>query len=385
VYADSLRQSGAIKSDAVHAAFATVPRHRFLPHFRYRADEYTIDVDHEPPADVLDLVYANNALITHTGSDGDPTSSSSAPSIMAKMLETLDLRPGLRTLEIGAGTGYNAALIHHITGAPVVTVEAGRQAATEATTALRELGLSDDEVSVIHADGYPGYPQRGPFDRIIVTCGIAGIPVSWLDQLAPGGRILAPIAHAGVHPIVALDQEAPAGPLTGQVRTWGDFMPAAGSLRPASLFHHDPADDIPATDAQRISDAGPLLDQASYHDLWCYLGAVDTRATRAYPNVGAFDLSQGVCALVDPNGGTAWVHQDGTMTVAGNHELGEQLPAHVRSWERLGRPAVDDWVIDFLPLEHPPGDLLLPRHWRTDTYQVDPRSAGPNVQEKNVP
>jgi protein-L-isoaspartate(D-aspartate) O-methyltransferase len=291
----------------------------------------------------------------------------------------------LRTLEIGAGTGYNAALIHHITGAPVVTVEAGRQAATEATTALRELGLSDDEVSVIHADGYPGYPQRGPFDRIIVTCGIAGIPVSWLDQLAPGGRILAPIAHAGVHPIVALDQEAPAGPLTGQVRTWGDFMPAAGSLRPASLFHHDPADDIPATDAQRISDAGPLLDQASYHDLWCYLGAVDTRATRAYPNVGAFDLSQGVCALVDPNGGTAWVHQDGTMTVAGNHELGEQLPAHVRSWERLGRPAVDDWVIDFLPLEHPPGDLLLPRHWRTDTYQVDPRSAGPNVQEKNVP
>lgn len=367
VYADSLRQSGAIKSDAVYAAFATVPRHRFLPHFRYRADEYTIDVDHEPPADVLDLVYANNALITHTGRDGDPTSSSSAPSIMAKMLEALDLRPGLLTLEIGAGTGYNAALIHHMTGAPVVTVEAGRQAATEATTALRNLGLSEDDVSVIQADGYPGYPQRGPFDRIIVTCGIAGIPMPWLDQLAPHGHILAPIAHAGVHPIIALDRETLSGPLTGQVQTWGDFMPAAGPLRPASLFHHDPADDIPATDAQRISDAGPLLDLAAYQDLWCYLGAADPRTTRAYPNVGVFDLSQGVCALVDPNGGAAWVHQDGTMTVAGNHELSDQLRDHVHRWDALGRPAVADWIVAFQPTEYPPIDLLLPGHWRAGT------------------
>lgn len=126
VYADSLRQSGAIRSDPIHAAFATVARHRFLPHFRYRADEYTIDVDHKLSVDVLDLVYANNAQITHTGSDGDPTFSSSTPSIMAKVLETLDLHPDSRTLQIGAGRGYNAVLIHHIAGASVVTVEAGR-------------------------------------------------------------------------------------------------------------------------------------------------------------------------------------------------------------------------------------------------------------------
>lgn len=117
-YADSLSEAGAIRTHAVHTAFATVLRHRFLPHFRYRADEYTLDTSQEPPGEVLDIVYANNSLLTHTGRDGDPTSSSSAPSIMAKMLEVLDLRPGLRTLEIGAGTGYNAALIHHITGAP---------------------------------------------------------------------------------------------------------------------------------------------------------------------------------------------------------------------------------------------------------------------------
>ena len=69
-YADSLRQDGAIRTSAVHAAFATVPRHRFLPHFCYRADEYTLDTSEEPPGDVLDIVYANNSLLTHTGRDG---------------------------------------------------------------------------------------------------------------------------------------------------------------------------------------------------------------------------------------------------------------------------------------------------------------------------
>ncbi len=83
-YADSLRDTGAICTHAVHAAFATVPRHRFLSHFRYRADEYTLDANQEPPGEVLDIVYANNSLLTHTGQDGDPASSSSAPSTMAK-------------------------------------------------------------------------------------------------------------------------------------------------------------------------------------------------------------------------------------------------------------------------------------------------------------
>lgn len=183
-YADSIRTVGAIHTHAVHAAFATVPRHRFLPHFRYRADEYVLDANEEPSSEVLDIVYANNALLTHTGHDGDPTSSSSAPSIMAKMLEALDLRPGLRTLEIGTGTGYNAALIHHITGASVVTVEAGHNAATEATTAVRALGL-DNQVQVIHGDGYAGYPGGAPYDRIIVTCGIAGIRHSGWTNLPP--------------------------------------------------------------------------------------------------------------------------------------------------------------------------------------------------------
>jgi hypothetical protein len=82
---------------------------------------------------------------------------------------------------------------------------------------------------------------------------------------------------------------------------------------------------------------------------------------------------------VDPNGGTAWVHQDGTMTVAGNRELGEQLRAHVYRWETLGRPAVTDWITDFQPVEDSPAALLLPCQWRTDSPQGTQQIVSPTT------
>jgi protein-L-isoaspartate(D-aspartate) O-methyltransferase len=361
-YAAELRASGAIRSAAVQAAFATVPRHRFLPHFRFRADEYHVDTDTIPDQPVLALIYANNALLTRTGGDGDPPSSSSAPSIMARMLEAADLAPGLRVLEIGAGTGYNAALISHLTRAPVVTVEAGRRTAAEAAATLGAVGLSG-MVRVACGDGYDGCPDGAPYDRVIVTCGIAGIPLGWADQLSAGGLIIAPVAHAGVHPILAIRREA-GGRLAGRALLWGDFMPAVGGLRPAGLFRHDPAAEIPAADAVRIRDAAPVLDQATYQDLWCYLGTRDERVTRAYPDADVFDLAAGACALVDPEAGTAWIHRDGTLTLAGNPRLADHLASLAAQWDTGGRPAVSDWAVDWQDDDASGSGLLLPGRWR---------------------
>lgn len=149
--------------------------------------------------------------------------------------------------------------------------------------------------------------------------------------------------------------------LGGRALLWGDFMPAAGHLRPPELFHHDPAHDIPTTDARHVCDIGPALDPTQYHDLWCYLGARDPRITRAYPDTDVFDLALGACALVDPGAGTAWIHTNGTMTIAGRPEIGDHLCALVKQWDAAARPSVSEWTIHWHHHTTGATGLLTPR------------------------
>ncbi|MGH3906115.1 MAG: protein-L-isoaspartate O-methyltransferase family protein [Pseudonocardiaceae bacterium] len=160
-YAASLREVCAIRSDIVERAFATVERHRCVPQFHYGPKTITVPQDQPPDGEVLDLVYSHQSLLTSTGGNGAPPSSSSAPTLMARTLEALDLQPGMRVLEIGAGTGYNAALIATITGAPVITIDAGITTTQGAAESIRRLGL-DHQVTVHHGDGYLGEPSAAP-------------------------------------------------------------------------------------------------------------------------------------------------------------------------------------------------------------------------------
>ncbi|MGQ0779178.1 MAG: methyltransferase domain-containing protein [Pseudonocardiales bacterium] len=119
---------------------------------------------------------------------GAPPSSSSMPTVMAGMLEALDLQPGHRVLEIGTGTGHNAALLCHRVGPQnVVSVELDPSLADAARRALAGLRLNP----AVHAgDGSAGLAAAAPFDRIIATAAADHIPPAWISQLAPGGVIL---------------------------------------------------------------------------------------------------------------------------------------------------------------------------------------------------
>jgi protein-L-isoaspartate(D-aspartate) O-methyltransferase len=363
-YADGLVERGAISTEPVRRAFATVPRHRFLPTFFYGAEQLRLPLGGEtPPARLLDLIYANNSLLTHKGQDGDPSSSSSAPTLMARMLEALQLRPGMRVMEIGAGTGYNAALITEITGAPVTTIEAGTLAAANATAALAELGLSE-RVQVAHRDGYCGDPS-GRYDKIIVTCGIAGIPPAWLDQLTAGGMILAPIAHAGAHPV--LDVRAGGDIPTGRCVLWADFMTAAGNLRPTELFHHQPHIPIPAAGVRREESALPTLDDTHYNDRTFFLGIHDPRTTRAYLDLDDFDARHGATALVEDQS-AVWAQTNGDIVAAGDPGTTRRLRTRLielsTAWEAAGRPAAAGWECRVEATEASPEQLLMPRNWQ---------------------
>lgn len=221
----ALRESGALTSDAVDRAFRVVARELFLP--RTLAKEG------------LEAVYRDEAIVTKRDARGLPLSSSSQPTIMAKMLELLDVRPGDRVLEIGVGTGYNAALLSELAGVQgrVVSIDIDAELARRARLALREVGA---RVRVIVGDGRDIAVTGGLFDRIIVTASAAEIPSSWFEQLRVGGRLVVPLRlgseNDAMQVIAAFERHA--STLRSVDLVWGAFMPLhagdGGSQVPAS-------------------------------------------------------------------------------------------------------------------------------------------------------
>lgn len=191
-----LAAAGALDDPHWRAAFAAVPRHVFVPYFwtgRGAGHErlWSEDPDPERRARWLRGVYADAPLATRLR-DGELLSSSSQPSLMARMLEALGVRDGDHVLEIGAGTGYNAALLCHRLGEDrVTTVDLDEEITESARTHLARLGYRP---AVVTGDGARGCPSRAPFDRIMATCTLPLIPYAWLGQCRPGARILAPLA-----------------------------------------------------------------------------------------------------------------------------------------------------------------------------------------------
>ncbi|MEU2551296.1 methyltransferase domain-containing protein [Streptomyces sp. NPDC013313] len=189
---------GAWAADPVwREAFAAVPRHLFVPYYYVGVrGGYERRWGESPDPEARERwvrgAYADTPLATRLR-DGELLSSSSQPSLMARMLAALRVEDGDRVLEVGAGTGYNAALLAHRLGDDdlVTTVDLDPEI-TE--SARQHLAAAGHRPAVVTGDGARGVPERAPFDRIIATCGLSTVPRAWLAQCRPGARILTPLA-----------------------------------------------------------------------------------------------------------------------------------------------------------------------------------------------
>jgi len=174
-------EAGGVKDPKVLAAMRKVPRHEFVPAaWRNRA------YDDGP------LPIGENQTI-------------SQPYIVAFMTEQLALKPGERVLEIGTGSGYQAAILAELVK-DVYTIEIVEPLGKRATETLKRLGYAGVHVRI--GDGYQGWPEAAPFHAIIVTCAPDAVPKPLTDQLAEGGRMVIPVGESGdVQQLVVLRKE----------------------------------------------------------------------------------------------------------------------------------------------------------------------------------
>jgi protein-L-isoaspartate(D-aspartate) O-methyltransferase len=185
-------------TESWRAAFIAIPRELFIPDraLWVRGGDVKTPIDRDAdPQTWMRAVYSDDVIVTQvdegaTDGEGDSTSSASMPSVMLTMLTALDAHPGHRVLEIGTGTGYNAALLAHRLGAEnVVSIEIDPEVAEQARANLASAGCP---VQVITGDGAAGYSPGSRYDRIIATCSVQTVPWPWIAQTHPGGVIVTP-------------------------------------------------------------------------------------------------------------------------------------------------------------------------------------------------
>lgn len=354
---ERLEASGCLTDPAVRRAFLAVPRERFVPEVAEREG--------------LERVYADQVIVTAKDQRGVPSSSSSQPSMMALMLERLDLRPGLRVLEIGAGTGYNAALLAKLVGARGRVVSVELDPAT-ARGARRALASAEAKVRVVRGDGREGWPGGAPYDRIIVTASSPSVSSAWYDQLAEDGLLELPLVlrrTGQAQAIVTFRRHERA--LRSASLLYGGFMPlrdapgASAPSAPPSLGAIERIDERTRSLAQLSGAALGRLSRARRQrllalalseprtralgirvprhaiGLYLTLEAPGDRFVGAWPGVG----------VISANGDGLAVLAGGAKTLTrvesyGDVEAERLLVDLVEGWKARGRPTADDLRVE---------------------------------------
>ncbi|MET8539942.1 ATP-grasp peptide maturase system methyltransferase [Kitasatospora sp. NPDC004799] len=345
---DRLRESGTLTDPAWGEAVAAVPRELFV-------GGYFVPVEGSSPtgyravrrgdAGWLEGVYADRTLITQLDGrtcpedvggqpvTGTPTSSSTLPSLVLGMWQRLGAEVGHRVLEVGTGTGYSTALGAHRLGAGNLTsIEYDPRVAERAAAAVRAAGFAP---RLVTGDGLGGDPNGGVFDRLIATCSVRYLPMAWLRQVRPGGRILATLSGWSYANALALLDVTSPGEATGR------FLPGYTSFMIARPHDRPPRPVLALLPgAERASRIDPAkLD--TWTGSWvAQLAAPSAERLGAGGQQILSDVATGSQArtIPDPDGG--W-----TVVERGPLRLWDQVETAVEAWQRAGEPPQDAFGI----------------------------------------
>ncbi|OPG04736.1 protein-L-isoaspartate(D-aspartate) O-methyltransferase [Streptomyces sp. GKU 895] len=354
--AERLTAGGHLRTDPWRAAVEAVPRHEFLPGGYFQRADTPGPTAWRPvlPDDPewLDGCYQDTSLVTQIAGTiapcdirgeilREPTSSSTLPGLVVRMLEDLQVEDGNRVLEIGTGTGYSTGLLCHRLGEDLVTsMEVDPEVSTRARAALGHAGYAP---LLITGDGLAGHLDGAPYDRLIATCAVTEVPYAWVEQTRPGGIILGTVSgwlHSSelARLTVGEDGTARGRLLDGHV----SFMIARPQLAP-------PLGLLPDID---VGEQRTTLLPADALEDW------GTRfvAQLAAPQAQRLTLSRDGRTehlLIDVDAG-AWaaVVQDGqtwTVRQGGPTRLWDDVEETVTRWRVDGAPGLDQFEVTVSP------------------------------------
>ncbi len=315
-------------------------------------------------------MYEDAAITTKTTGPGIAISSSSQPAIMAVMLQLLGAAPGHRVLEIGAGTGYNAALLAHLVGPTggVVTLDIDEDLCQQAAANLARAGVSG--VEVVWADGAGGWPAAAPYDRMILTVAADDLSPAWLAQLREGGRLVLPLGVGeGAQVCAAFVRRGRT--LAGGHLSGCGFMPLRGEMAgPEQPSGPGPGPAWPWPPGRPTGQhvAGRPWDGFATWLAVTQPGAVRTRPRPEDPPALGLRDDRGVALLVGED-------DDYEITVFGDGDAAaERLQAAYRTWQRK-RPRLDRLRVDAYPAGEEPPALGGVRVLRRDRFTFVVREA----------
>jgi protein-L-isoaspartate(D-aspartate) O-methyltransferase len=349
-------------SEATQQAYLDTPRHKFVRRYRRWGVQEWSEVNEDNLAEHLATLYADRALVLFGDEDSDVPSTISQPSFVLRMLDMLQLEPGQRVFELGAGSGWNAALIGHLVGPEgrVYSLELIPEMAQAAAATMETLGIKN--VNVIEGDAGEGYASGAPYDRAIFTAGAYDLPRPFFEQIKEGGLLLIVIKSGGGGDTLFLLQkrhdhfESLEGLPCGFVQMRGKYQ--LEDLKPVELETLPEWPELQSKPVNRRSFWWGGKGKGDF--LWRTLGVrsflgITEPSFRAFKAVEQEERSreEQYFGLWDEEQKSLVIAKDDLLLSYGNNAAEERLLNTLEQWVKLGMPGAASFALKVYPIGFP--------------------------------
>jgi protein-L-isoaspartate(D-aspartate) O-methyltransferase len=354
-------------TQSTELAYLATPRHRFVTRYRERGSKDWRLVNEANVAEHAAILYSDRPLVLYGDDDANIPSTISQPSFVLHMLDLLDLKAGDKVFELGAGSGWSAAMMGCLVGpqGSVISVEIIPEVAKRAAEAVAALGIAN--VQIIEGDGGNGFSDAAPFDRVIYTAGIFDLPRHSYDQVRDSGLLLDPIKTSGGGDSLFLLRKV-GDHFESQESMPCGFVPVTGkyesqSMEPTTLEKAVLA--WPELQNREVSRRrfwwggkrqGPLGVLGAFATLGVrsFLGIVEPtfRVFKAADN-GQDKPERGFFGLWDAESGSLVLAQDDWLIAYGNSTAEDRLLEILHRWLSLGMPAAACLDLKVYPIDVP--------------------------------